>query len=76
MSELKSGRRPPVYRPEWGRITLDAPQYLIDELKIKAVRERTTVRFLFMKALLAQGYDITERDMIEDLRRPKGRKPD
>ena len=77
MSEQKTAaRRPPVYRPTWGRMTLDAPQYLIDEIKIKAAQERTTVRFLLMKALRAQGYHVDEPDMIEDLRKKNGRKSD
>ena len=57
-----------------GRIAFEAPEYLIDNLKMTAVREWTTVKWLLLKALHECGYQLNESDLIEDCRRANGRK--
>jgi hypothetical protein len=46
------------------------PQYLDDELSVRAAERRVTKTFLIMEALSKAGYRIDEGDLIEDRRRP------
>jgi hypothetical protein len=49
------------------------PNYLDDELAIKAAERRVTKTFLMMEALAKAGYRVEEADMVQDRRkRPKG----
>lgn len=49
------------------------PQYLDDELAVKAAERRVTKTFLIMEALEKAGYHVEENDMVQDRRkRPKG----
>lgn len=49
------------------------PQYLDDELSMKAAERRVTKTFLIMEALAKAGYHVAEADMVQDRRkRPKG----
>lgn len=49
------------------------PQYLDDELAVKAAERRVTKTFLIMEALAKAGYRVEENDMVQDRRkRPKG----
>lgn len=50
-------------------IQLVVPDYLFEEMGLKAVRRRVTKRFLILEALAAAGYRIEPRDMEEDGRR-------
>jgi len=47
------------------------PQYLDDELSIRAAERRVTKTFLIMEALLKAGYRIDEIDLVQDRRRPR-----
>jgi hypothetical protein len=48
------------------------PQYLDDELSVKAAERRVTKTFLIMEALAKAGYHVAEADMVQDRRkRPK-----
>lgn len=47
------------------------PQYLDDELSIKAAERRVTKTFLIMEALARAGYRIDEADLIQDRRRSR-----
>jgi hypothetical protein len=49
------------------------PQYLDDELSVKAAERRVTKTFLIMEALAKAGYRIDEDDLIQDRRRSKRR---
>ena len=51
------------------RLNLEVPEYLMIQLKTRAVQENCTVRHLVMKALLQADYDIQEQDMTSDKRR-------
>jgi hypothetical protein len=49
------------------------PQYLDDELAVKAAERRVTKTFLIMEAMAKAGYRVEENDMVQDRRkRPKG----
>jgi hypothetical protein len=50
-------------------IQLVVPEYLFEELGMKAVRRRVTKRFLILEALAAAGYQVEPVDMEEDGRR-------
>jgi hypothetical protein len=50
-------------------IQLVVPDYLFEELGVRAVRRRVTKRFLILEALAAGGYRIEPADMEEDGRR-------
>lgn len=49
------------------------PQYLDDELTIKAAERRVTKTFLIMEALAKAGYRVDEIDLVQDRRRGKQR---
>jgi hypothetical protein len=49
------------------------PNYLDDELALKAAERRVTKTFLVIEALAKAGYRVEEHDMVQDRRkRPKG----
>ena len=50
-------------------IQLVVPDYLFEEMGVKAVRRRVTKRFLILEALAAVGYFVEPGDMEEDGRR-------
>ncbi len=64
----------PTPREKWGRVTVELPQDVIDQLKERALRNRCSVRHLVMKALRTANIRIREADMIEDARKTNGRK--
>ena len=47
------------------------PQYLDDELSVKAAERRTTKTYLIMEALAKAGYRVDETDLITDRRRSR-----
>lgn len=49
------------------------PQYLDDELSIRAAERRVTKTFLLMEALSKAGYRIDEVDLVQDRRRPRSK---
>ncbi len=51
------------------RFTLNLPQYLAEELRIRAVKDRCATRFLFLKALRDAGFTIEDADMLVDGRK-------
>lgn len=53
------------------RVGLDIPLYLADELKIRAVKERCSTRFLILRAIQAAGYRVDDNDLIADGRRAR-----
>jgi hypothetical protein len=48
------------------------PQYLDNELTVKAAERRVTKTFLIMEALAKTGYRVEEIDLVQDRRRNKG----
>lgn len=47
------------------------PQYLDDELSVKAAERRVTKTFLIMEALAKAGYHLEESDLVQDRRRSR-----
>jgi hypothetical protein len=47
------------------------PDYLDNELAIKAAERRVTKTFLMMEALQKAGYRVAEHDMVQDRRKAK-----
>ena len=75
----RAGRRAhaddkPTPREKWGRVTVELPLDVIDQLKERALRNRCSVRYLVMKALRTANIRIRDADMIEDARKGNGRK--
>lgn len=56
----------PTRRPDQVTHNFLLPSYLSKDLKMKAVTDDVSVRFLVMKALRADGFHIDDADLIED----------
>lgn len=63
------GGSPAPARAATPSIQLVVPDYLFEEMGVKAVRRRVTKRFLILEALAAAGYRVEADDMEEDGRR-------
>lgn len=50
-------------------LSIDLPDYLADELRVRAARQRCSVRHLVLQALRAIGHVIDDVDMAPDGRR-------
>lgn len=59
----------PTTRAASRSIQLIVPDYLFEEMGVKAVRRRVTKRFLILEALAAAGFHVAPNDMEEDGRR-------
>lgn len=55
--------------PVMRRVTLDLPEYVVDQLHDRARASRCTTRHVIMTALKATGVTINDDDMISDGRR-------
>lgn len=53
-------------QPKWGRVSLELPGYLIEELKERAVENGTPLRFIVMSALRGQDFRVRDADLMED----------
>ena len=70
--EPTDGRATP--RNRWARISVELPDYLIEEMKIRAIRTKASLRHIVMKALRTQNFRVLDADMIDDARKGNGRK--
>lgn len=59
----------PAPRRAIDKLTLELPGYLVDAMKLEAVRSRTSVRYVVMAALAKAGYSIEAADLVPDGRR-------
>jgi hypothetical protein len=57
---------------EYATIKFEAPLYLIDELHSAARRQRSSLKYLLLSTLKAQGFDVRDEDLIPDGRRLRG----
>jgi hypothetical protein len=48
---------------------VELPQYVVDDIKRRALDGRCSARHIVMRALRAYGVHIAEDDMVEDCRR-------
>lgn len=62
----------PAPRAPTKTLSLEVPDYLGVDLKVKAAHKGTSVRHIILTALKEQGYAIAEIDMVEDGRRLRG----
>ena len=53
-------------QPKWGRVSLELPGYLIEELKERAVENGTLLRCIVMSALRGQDFKVRDADLRED----------
>jgi hypothetical protein len=53
-------------------MNLELPDYVMQQLKERAIREDCSVRHLIMKGLAGEGIAIRAPDMIADGRRNRG----
>lgn len=51
------------------RLAFEVPHYLADQLKIRAIKDRCSTRYLILKAIQAAGFEINDADLITDGRR-------
>lgn len=63
------GSETPTVRATSRSIQLIVPDYLFEEMGVKAVRRRVTKRFLILEALAAAGFHVAPDDLEEDGRR-------
>lgn len=69
-SSPEASRLPP--QTEYSPLGFDAPRYLLDELHAAARRQRSSVKYLVLCALKAQGFEVRDEDLIPDGRRLRG----
>jgi hypothetical protein len=68
-SETREGEKPtPALRPTQ-RIPVYLPDYVVTDIKQRALDAKTSQRFIIMQALRQGGIAIDDMDMIEDGRR-------
>jgi hypothetical protein len=51
------------------KLSVELPGYLTDALKRQAAENRTSVRYIVMRGLVAIGFDIAPADLVPDARR-------
>lgn len=59
-------------RDRMKNVSLDLPDYVWTDVKIRAAQDQTSMRYIIMKALRAEGITIKDVDMIEDGRQNRG----
>lgn len=69
----KAGPEAPTPRSSMKAMNLELPDYVMQQLKERALRQDCSVRHLIMKSLAAQGIEIRKADMIADGRRLRGK---
>jgi hypothetical protein len=57
---------------EYATLKFEAPLYLIDELHAAARRQRSSLKYLLLSTLKAQGFEVRDEDLIPDGRRLRG----
>jgi hypothetical protein len=57
---------------EYSTLKFEAPLYLIDELHAAARRQRSSLKYLLLTTLKAQGFEVRDEDLIPDGRRIRG----
>lgn len=62
----------PTPRNRMKNFSIEIPDYVWKELKVRAAHRGTTIKHVIMTSLRAEGFDIRNADMIEDGRRDRG----
>lgn len=63
----------PTPRVRMKAMNLELPDYVMRELKRRALQEDCSVRYVIMRSLVAQGVIIHEADLVADGRRSRGK---
>jgi len=63
----------PTPRTRMKAMNLELPDYVMQQLKERAIREDCSVRHIIMKGLAGEGIAIRAHDMITDGRRNRGK---
>lgn len=69
-TQLPAGTPPETQTP-FASIRGYIPQYLDDELTVKAAEHRVTKTYLIIEALAKVGYHVDEADLVPDRRRSR-----
>jgi len=59
----------PTPRNHMKNFSIEIPDYVWKELKMRAFHRGTTIKHVIMTSLVAEGFDIRDADIIEDGRR-------
>ncbi len=70
---MSKASAPRPMRAKQEKLTLEVPGYLADELKRRALDQRTTVRHAVMLALQQAGFEVADADLVPDGRRTRER---
>lgn len=62
----------PTPRAHMKNFSIEIPDYVWKELKLRAFHRGTTIKHVIMTSLKAEGFEIRNADMIEDGRRDRG----
>ena len=62
----------PLQESEYATLKFEAPLYLIDELHAAARWQRSSLKYLLLSTLKAQGFAVHDEDLIPDGRRLRG----
>ena len=54
------------------RLTIELPDYLANELRLRAAQDRCSARYLITQALKLAGYTVADADLVADGRRATG----
>ena len=70
--QAKAKLEKPVPTSEFEHINIGLPPYVMEQVRLKAIKDKSSVRFEILRGLRRVGYDIRDVDMIKDARRGKG----
>lgn len=70
--ETSRSAAPSAPEGEYATLKFEAPLYLIDELHAAARRQRSSLKYLLLSTLKAQGFEVRDEDLVRDGRRLRG----
>ena len=56
------------------KLSVDVPSYVVDAIRLRAAKERSTSRQIVLLGLQGLGFEIDAADLIADGRRPEGKR--
>ncbi|HRK69011.1 MAG TPA: hypothetical protein PKY73_15765 [Hyphomonas sp.] len=65
-------RTNPSQRSPYRSLSIELPEYVWKDIKLRAVHRNTSLRHVILSGLVLLGVEIAEADMIEDGRRLRG----
>jgi hypothetical protein len=70
---IEPQRQPAAPRTKYASFRVDLPEYLDQELTMRAARDRVTKTYLIMEALRRAGYTVQTDDLVTDRRKTRWR---